>query len=67
MPRSGRNGWDTAREWRYDLDGWTRRERDGWSFGWIGECVSSPIRQVWTGRVPRPTAVMAWTREPVGR
>ncbi|GAB2621987.1 hypothetical protein Aab01nite_76960 [Paractinoplanes abujensis] len=44
--RVGHDRWDIAREWRFDLDGWTRRERDGWTFGWIGEGVSSPVRHV---------------------
>ena len=33
-----------SRRWNFDLDGWIRREPHGWSFGWMGEEVSSPVR-----------------------
>lgn len=34
---------DSARLWRFDLDEILRAERGGWSFGWYGEHVSSPV------------------------
>jgi len=36
--------YDTSRHWDFDLDDWVRRESRGWSFGWLGERVSSPVR-----------------------
>jgi hypothetical protein len=35
---------DTIRQWDFDLDDWIRTEPSGWSFGWAGERVSSPVR-----------------------
>ncbi|MEV6964400.1 hypothetical protein AB0M47_04725 [Hamadaea sp. NPDC051192] len=35
---------DTVRCWEFDLSDWICREPDGWSFGWTGERVSSPVR-----------------------
>jgi hypothetical protein len=35
---------DTIRRRDFDADGWIRREPAGWSFGWTGEHVSSPVR-----------------------
>lgn len=42
--RLGEQRLDTVRRWEFDLDHWIRCEPDGWSFGWTGERVSSPVR-----------------------
>ncbi|BBH68082.1 hypothetical protein ACTI_47670 [Actinoplanes sp. OR16] len=34
----------TVRRWQFDLLGAARAERTGWSFGWHGEHVASPVR-----------------------
>jgi hypothetical protein len=36
--------YDMSRRWDFELNGWVRREFRGWSFGWLGERVSSPVR-----------------------
>jgi hypothetical protein len=35
---------ETVRRWEFDLNDWIRCEPNGWSFGWAGERVSSPVR-----------------------
>jgi hypothetical protein len=36
--------YETVRRWEFALDDWIRREPSGWSFGWVGQHVSSPVR-----------------------
>ncbi|MET3423819.1 hypothetical protein BJ973_003031 [Actinoplanes tereljensis] len=36
--------YETARRWDFVLEDWIRWEPGGWSFGWAGEHVSSPVR-----------------------
>lgn len=40
--RMGREGLDDVCRWDFDLVDEIRAERNGWSFGWYGEQVSSP-------------------------
>ncbi|XVU20991.1 hypothetical protein ACQPZJ_27395 [Actinoplanes sp. CA-054009] len=35
---------ETVRRWDFRLEDWIRCEPRGWSFGWVGERVSSPVR-----------------------
>jgi hypothetical protein len=36
--------YETVRRWGFVLEDWIRCEPGGWSFGWVGEQVSSPVR-----------------------
>lgn len=36
--------YETVRRWDFVLQDWIRCEPGGWSFGWAGEHVSSPVR-----------------------
>jgi hypothetical protein len=36
--------YETARRWDFVLEDWIRCEPVGWSFGWVGQHVSSPVR-----------------------
>jgi hypothetical protein len=42
--RLGGERHEVVRRWSFDLDDWARAEPQGWSFGWTGEHVSSPVR-----------------------
>ena len=41
--RVGDQRFDSVRRWQFDLVETMRAEWGGWSFGWYGECVSSPV------------------------
>jgi hypothetical protein len=36
--------YETVRRWDFVLEDWIRHEPNGWSFGWVGQRVSSPVR-----------------------
>ncbi|WP_179855689.1 hypothetical protein [Paractinoplanes atraurantiacus] len=44
--RSNADLLETVRRWDFLLDDWIRHEPNGWSFGWAGQHVSSPVRHL---------------------